>query len=71
MRKLLAILFLFTVALVNAQELQTRADTIISTYTVNYSTDSITAHAWGLTGNAGTNPASNFIGTTDNQDLKF
>lgn len=24
---------------------------------------------WGLTGNSGTNPATNFIGTTDNQDL--
>ena len=26
---------------------------------------------WGLTGNAGTNPATQFIGTTDNQDLVF
>lgn len=26
---------------------------------------------WGLTGNAGTNPAINFIGTTDGQPLKF
>ncbi|MEO5942838.1 MAG: tail fiber domain-containing protein [Ferruginibacter sp.] len=26
---------------------------------------------WSLTGNSGTNPASNFIGTTDNQPLKF
>jgi hypothetical protein len=25
--------------------------------------------AWSLTGNAGTNPTSNFIGTTDNQDV--
>jgi hypothetical protein len=27
--------------------------------------------AWLLTGNAGTNPATNFLGTTDNQDLVF
>jgi trimeric autotransporter adhesin len=26
---------------------------------------------WGLTGNAGINPATNFIGTTDNQPLRF
>jgi hypothetical protein len=26
---------------------------------------------WGLTGNAGTNPLTQFIGTTDNQDLVF
>lgn len=26
---------------------------------------------WGLTGNTGTTPASNFIGTTDNQVLRF
>jgi hypothetical protein len=30
-----------------------------------------TGSGWGLTGNAGTNPASNFIGTTDNQPLLF
>jgi hypothetical protein len=27
--------------------------------------------AWGLLGNLGTNPTTNFIGTTDNQDLAF
>jgi len=27
--------------------------------------------AWSLTGNAGTTPGTNFIGTTDNQDLVF
>lgn len=27
--------------------------------------------SWALTGNAGTNPASNFLGTTDNQRLVF
>lgn len=26
---------------------------------------------WGLTGNAGTTPATNFVGTTDNQDVTF
>lgn len=26
---------------------------------------------WSLTGNAGTNPATNFLGTTDNQDVVF
>ncbi len=29
------------------------------------------AFNWGLTGNAGTNPATNFIGTSDNQNLVF
>ena len=29
------------------------------------------AQSWSLTGNAGTNPATNFIGTTDNQPLKL
>ncbi|MBI2269555.1 MAG: collagen-like protein [Bacteroidetes bacterium] len=29
------------------------------------------ANAWGLTGNAGTTPATNFVGTTDAQDLAF
>ncbi|MFN3969361.1 tail fiber domain-containing protein [Flavobacterium sp.] len=29
------------------------------------------ANAWGLTGNTGTNSATNFIGTTDNTDLVF
>jgi len=31
----------------------------------------VTASAWGLFGNAGTNPAVNFVGTTDNQDVVF
>ena len=30
-----------------------------------------TGSGWGLTGNAGTNPATNFIGTTDAQPLLF
>ncbi|HEV9038448.1 MAG TPA: tail fiber domain-containing protein [Puia sp.] len=29
------------------------------------------AQSWSLTGNAGTNPSVNFIGTTDNQSLQF
>jgi trimeric autotransporter adhesin len=29
------------------------------------------ANAWGLVGNTGTNPTTNFIGTTDNVDLVF
>lgn len=29
----------------------------------------ITSSSWGLTGNAGTNPATNFIGTTDDTDF--
>ena len=29
------------------------------------------AQTWNLTGNAGTNPSTNFIGTTDAQPLKF
>lgn len=29
------------------------------------------AQNWSLTGNAGTNPANNFIGTTDNKAMKF
>ncbi|HOW24813.1 MAG TPA: tail fiber domain-containing protein [Bacteroidales bacterium] len=28
-------------------------------------------NSWSLTGNSGTNPAVNFLGTTDNQPLKF
>jgi hypothetical protein len=28
-------------------------------------------NGWGTTGNAGTNPANNFVGTTDNSDLTF
>jgi hypothetical protein len=32
----------------------------------------VTTHAqWSLTGNAGTNPAVNFLGTTDNKALRF
>ena len=30
-----------------------------------------TGLTWTLTGNAGTNPATNFLGTTDNQPLRF
>src|SRR5690242_4979780 len=31
----------------------------------------LNAQSWSLTGNAGTNPAVNFIGTTDNKTLKL
>ncbi|SDI56333.1 hypothetical protein [Chryseobacterium jejuense] len=34
-------------------------------------TSSIFAQSWNTTGNAGTNPSNNFIGTTDDQDLTF
>lgn len=30
-----------------------------------------TSQTWNLTGNSGTTPATNFVGTTDNQDLIF
>ena len=30
-----------------------------------------TSNAWNLIGNSGTNPITNFIGTTDNQDFRF
>ena len=30
-----------------------------------------TTSTWGLSGNAGTNPTTQFIGTTDNQDVVF
>lgn len=32
---------------------------------------SANAQSWNLTGNAGTNPVTNFLGTTDNQSLTF
>jgi hypothetical protein len=38
---------------------------------LNFSALNISSNAWGLTGNASTNPSSNFIGTTDNQSLVF
>ncbi len=37
--------------------------------TVVCGTDASGTPGWGLTGNAGTNPASSFLGTTDNQPL--
>ncbi len=33
--------------------------------------DTLKKYTWGTNGNAGTNPTTNFIGTTDNQDLAF
>lgn len=32
---------------------------------------SVVSSGWSLTGNAGTNPATNFLGTTDNQPMVF
>lgn len=32
---------------------------------------SASANVWGLSGNTGTSPGTNFVGTTDNQDLVF
>ena len=38
----------------------------------NLNLGSLTAtNGWALTGNAGTDPTNNFIGTTDNKDLNF
>ncbi|MGC6428395.1 MAG: hypothetical protein ACON4Y_04395 [Flavobacteriales bacterium] len=34
-------------------------------------TSSSSSNAWDITGNAGTDDFTNFIGTTDNQDLSF
>ena len=39
--------------------------------TAAFSPDSVTAHAWSLTGNTGTNSGVNFIGTTDDASLEF
>jgi hypothetical protein len=39
--------------------------------TLTLDTDYTDDRYWSLTGNAGTNPASNFLGTTDNQPLVF
>ena len=36
-----------------------------------YNPSGTSTTAWNLLGNAGTNPSTNFIGTTDNQDLVF
>ena len=37
--------------------------------TSSFNGDSVLNYAWGLTGNTGTHPATNFIGTTDYSDL--
>ena len=44
----------------------TYVDTVVQNWC-----DSIANCAWGLTGNAGTTPGTNFIGTTDSKDLYF
>jgi len=41
------------------------------TATSTASIPSPTNYAWGLSGNAGTNPSTNFLGTTDNNGLIF
>jgi len=44
---------------------------ILANGTVTCENDDVGMIGWGLTGNAGTSPATNFIGTTDNQALEF
>ena len=44
---------------------------LTSDATGNASWQTAGATAWSLTGNTGTNPANNFIGTTDNNDFSF
>ncbi len=53
-------------------------DTVLNLLMVNNGSASLPSwqtvsgtSGWGLTGNAGINPAVNFIGTTDNQPLRF
>jgi len=41
------------------------------TGTLSWNTVAAIAGAWSTTGNAGTSPATNFLGTTDNQSLVF
>ncbi|MFL5763726.1 MAG: tail fiber domain-containing protein [Bacteroidia bacterium] len=52
-----------------AQNASSAVNAQSSTYsdTATYALNSI--NAWNITGNSGTNPVSNFIGTTDNTDL--
>lgn len=42
-----------------------------ASWTINLDGLPVGGSGWELTGNAGTNPATNFIGTTDNQPLVF
>ena len=44
---------------------------LTSDATGNASWQVVASSGWGLSGNAGTNPLTQFIGTTDNQDLVF
>ncbi|MFK8012188.1 MAG: tail fiber domain-containing protein [Marinicellaceae bacterium] len=44
---------------------------ILENGTVTCETDDAGTIGWGLAGNAGTTPGSNFIGTTDNKALEF
>lgn len=47
------------------------SDSTVRKVNVNILLNNFLANSWKLTGNAGTNPATNFIGTTDNQRLVF
>ncbi|MBS1912777.1 MAG: tail fiber domain-containing protein [Bacteroidetes bacterium] len=42
-----------------------------TTVTLDWATDNTGSTAWGLTGNAGTTPGTNFVGTTDDQAIEF
>ncbi|MEO7990233.1 MAG: hypothetical protein ABI663_11870, partial [Chryseolinea sp.] len=44
---------------------------VVANATGVLSTAALPTSGWGLTGNAGTTPATNFLGTTDAQDLAF
>jgi hypothetical protein len=44
---------------------------MLAAYSGNYACACPAATAWGLTGNAGTNPATNYIGTPDNVAVNF
>lgn len=46
-------------------------DSTVRRINTNVLLNNFLANAWTLTGNAGTDPATNFIGTTDNQRLVF
>lgn len=52
----------------NDQVMQTDAAGNVSWKNPNVA---LNAYAWGTTGNSGTNPATHFIGTTDDNDLVF
>ena len=55
--------------LINTSTVPTVDTTVIATHA--YVQNWVTGHAWGLTGNAGTDPATNLIGTTDGAGLSI